>query len=133
MPPPGDSANVVRAAFDAFQRGDVDGVLARCDEAIAITQPPELVDAPSTQRGHAGVLEAFAVLPQQWDDFQVDVLDIAEERERVLVTTVNRGRSKDSGIEVETRFPFVFRVHAGKITDWRIFVREADARDAFEA
>jgi ketosteroid isomerase-like protein len=126
----GENAEVVRAAFEAFDRGDVEGVLARCDENITIRQPPELFDVPQAQRGHAGVLEAFAVWPEQWDDFRVEVLRVEEHGDRVLVTSVNRGRSKDTGIEVETRFSFVFRVRGGKITDWRIFLREEEAVEA---
>jgi ketosteroid isomerase-like protein len=129
----GENAAIVRAAFEAFERGDVDGVLARCDENIVIRQAPELFDVPSTQHGHAGVLEAFAIWPEQWDDFHVDVVRIAEHGEQVLVTTVNRGRSKDTGIEVKTPFSFVFRLHGGKVTEWDIYLREEDALEKLES
>ena len=128
-----DNAEVVRGAFTAFQKGDVDGVLARCDENIVIRQPPELFDAPSTQRGHAGVLEAFAVWPEQWDDFRIEILHMAEHGDQVLVTLLTRGRGKGTGIEVEGRFSFVFAVRDGKITDWRIYLREEEAREALSA
>jgi ketosteroid isomerase-like protein len=82
------------------------------------------------QRGHAGVLEAIALWPEQWDDFSVEVLRVEEHGDRVLVTSLNRGRSKDTGIEVETPFSFVFRLRDGKVTHWRIYLREEEAREA---
>ena len=47
-----------------------------------------------------------------------------------MVTTRQRGRGKDSGAEVETHFTFLFSVRNGKIAEWRIFMREEEAREA---
>jgi ketosteroid isomerase-like protein len=64
----------VKAAFDAFQQGDIDGVLRLCHENIEITQDVRLPGVPRHQYGHGGVLEAFALWPEQWDDFRVEIL-----------------------------------------------------------
>ena len=37
-----ENVEIVRNAFDAFSRGDIEGVLRLCDEDILITQPQEL-------------------------------------------------------------------------------------------
>ena len=50
--------------------------------------------------------------------------------DHVMVTTRQRGRGKDSGAEVETYFTFLFSIRAGKIAEWRIFMREAEALEA---
>jgi ketosteroid isomerase-like protein len=76
------------------------------------------------------VLEAFAIWPEQWDDFHIDILRVAAVDDHVLVTTLQRGRGKVSGVQVETRFTFLFSVRAGKITEWRMFIREEDALEA---
>jgi ketosteroid isomerase-like protein len=76
------------------------------------------------------VLEAFAIWPDQWDDFRIDILRVAAVDDYVLVTTLQRGRGKVSGVQVETRFTFLFSVRAGKITEWRMFIREEDALEA---
>jgi ketosteroid isomerase-like protein len=65
-----ENVEIVRNAFDAFTRGDIEGVLRRCDENILITQPQELPGVSRQQRGHSGVLEAFGIWPEQWNDFQ---------------------------------------------------------------
>lgn len=50
--------------------------------------------------------------------------------EQVVVTTDQSGRSKDTGIEVTAQFTFLFTLRDGKITEWRIFLREAEALEA---
>jgi ketosteroid isomerase-like protein len=120
----------VQAVFAAFEKGDMDGVLGLCHENIDITQPAELPGVSPRQHGHAGVLEAFAIWPEQWDEYRVDILRIADTSDHVMVTTRQRGRGKDSGVEVEARFTFLFSVRAGKIAVWRMFLREEDVLDA---
>jgi ketosteroid isomerase-like protein len=46
------------------------------------------------------------------------------------VATRQRGRGKQSGVEVEADFTFVFAVRDDKISEWRIFVHESQALEA---
>jgi ketosteroid isomerase-like protein len=122
-----ENVEVIRRAFDAYNRGDIATVLRLCDEEIVITQAPEVPGVPPQQRGHAGVLEAFGLWPDQWDDFEVSIERIvADPGDHVVVATHQRGRGKQSGVEVEADFTFVFTVRHGKIAEWRIFTRESD-------
>jgi ketosteroid isomerase-like protein len=121
------NVEIVQAAFRAFEQGDFEGILRLCDEDIEITQPAELPGVSPRQHGHAGVLEAFAIWPEQWDDYRIDILRVADMDDYVLVTTLQSGVGKGSGVRVETRFSFLFSVRAGKIAEWRMFMQEADA------
>jgi uncharacterized protein len=126
-----ENVEVVRAGFDAFRRGDIDALLRLCDENIVITQAPEVPGVSPQQYGHAGLLEAFAIWPEQWDDFRIDIERvIADPGDYVVVVTRQRGRGKQSGVEVDEEFPFVFAVRGGKITEMRIFLREDQALEA---
>jgi uncharacterized protein len=125
-----ENVEIVQAAFQAFESGDMEGVLRVCDEHVEITQAVELPGVSRHQYGHAGVLEAFALWPEQWDDFRIDILRISDTADQVIVTTLNRGRGKASGVQVETPFSFLFSIRAGKITEWRIFMREGEALEA---
>jgi ketosteroid isomerase-like protein len=126
-----ENIDVVRRAFDAFTRGDFEAVLRLCDDDIVVTQPPEVPGVPPKQHGHEGVLEAFAIWPEQWDDFRIEILRIvADPDDQVVVATRQRGRGKQSGVEVEAEFTFVFTVRQAKVTEWRIFVRESQALEA---
>ena len=126
-----ENVEIVRTAFAAFDRGDIDAVLRLCAEDIVITQPPELPDASPEQRGHRGVLEAFAIWPEQWEDYRIEILRIAPApADRVIVTTRTRGRGRQSGVEVDMEFSFVFTIRDARIREMRIYVREDDALEA---
>lgn len=125
-----ENVKVVQSTFDAWERGDTDSILRVCDEGIVVIQPPELPGVAPRQYGHAGVLEAFALWPEYWDDFRVEVLRTFDRGDQVVVTTAQSGRSKDSGIEVATQFTFLFTLGDRKITEWRMFMREAEALEA---
>jgi ketosteroid isomerase-like protein len=125
-----ENIEIVRNAFDAFTRGDLEGVLRLCDENIVITQPPELPGVSPQQRGHNGMLEAFGIWPEQWDDYQIEILRIADPGDYVVVTTKTKGRGKQSGVEVEMEFSLVFTVRDEKIVEWQIFMHEDQALEA---
>jgi ketosteroid isomerase-like protein len=125
-----ENVEIVRDAFDAFSRDDIEGVLRLCHENIVITQPPELPGATPQQHGHSGVLEAFEIWPEQWDDYRIEILGIADHGDHVLVTTRQRGRGKQSGIQVEMEIAFVFSVQNEKIVEMKIFMREDQALEA---
>jgi ketosteroid isomerase-like protein len=126
-----ENVEVVRTAIAAFDRGDFEDVLRLCDEDIVISQPPELPGAPAEQHGHRGVLDAYAVWPEQWDDYRIELLRIAAAPGgKVFVTMRTSGRGKQSGVEVEMDFSFVFTVRDRKISEWRLFVQEDQALQA---
>jgi uncharacterized protein len=130
------NVEVVRDAFDAYWRGDMDGVLALCAEDILVVQAPEVVatGVPPEQHGHDGVLEAFGIWPNQWEDFEIEIRRIvADPGDHVVVHTLQRGRGRQSGVDVEAEFFFTFAVRDGVIAEWRIFVDEAEALAAAAA
>jgi ketosteroid isomerase-like protein len=122
------NVRIVQAAFAAFERGDMDALLALCDEDIAIAQPPDLPGIPGEQRGHSGVLEALAIWPQEWEDYRSELGRIVADRgDLVVVTARTRGRGKQSGVHVEMDFTFVITVRDEKIVEWRLSMREDQA------
>jgi uncharacterized protein len=125
-----ENVEIVRNAFAAFTRDDIQGVLRLCDENIVVTQPPELPGVSPQQRGHSGVLEAFSIWPEQWDDYRIEILRIANPGDYVVVTARTGGRGKQSGVEVEMDFSFVFSVRDEKIVEMKIFMREDQALEA---
>ena len=122
---------IVRNAFAAFDRGDIEGVLRLADEDIVITQPPELPGVSPVQHGHRGLVEALAIWPKEWDDYRSEILNIAAAPGgKVFVSARTRGRGKQSGVEVAMEFSFVFTVRDAKISEWRLFVQEDQALEA---
>jgi ketosteroid isomerase-like protein len=125
------NVEIVRSGLAAFEKGDIEAVLRVCAEDIVITQPPELPGVAAEQHGHQGVLEALAAWPEQWDDYQIETLRIcAAPGDKVFVTQRTRGRGKQSGVDVEMDFSFVFAVSGGEIREWRLFIQEDHALKA---
>ena len=126
-----ENIDIIRSAFAAYDRGDIDGLLSFCAPDIVITQPADLPGVSPKQHGHQGVIEALGIWPAQWDDYWIEVLKIAPAPgEKVLVTTRTHGRGKQSGIEVAMDFSFVFTIRDSKISEWRLFTQEDEAREA---
>lgn len=122
---------IVQAAFAAYERGDIDAILRLCDEDVVITQPLDLPGIPVEQRGHSGVREALAVWPDQWDDYRSRLLRVvADPGDYVVVTARTSGRGKQSGVQVEMDFTFVFGVRDDKIVKWQLFMHEDEALKA---
>jgi ketosteroid isomerase-like protein len=65
--------------------------------------------------------------PSNGTIFHLDVTRIVDAGDRVLVTTIQHGRGKGSGVDVEMPFAFVFGVRDATIVEWQIFTREAEA------
>ena len=125
-----ENVEVVRAAIGAFVRGDYEGVLSLCDEDIEITQAVGFAGIPDKLHGHAGVLEAFDLWAEQWDDYQTEILRVADLGDYVMVAQMVRGRGKGSGVQVEMPLPLLFSVRTGKISEWHMFASEKEALKA---
>ena len=126
-----ENVEIVQAAFAAFERGDTEAVLQLCAEDIVITQPKELPGASRHQYGHPGVLEAFSIWPEQWDEYRIEPPQlVADPGDYVVVKARQRGRGKQSGVEVDMEFAFLFTVRGGKLAEWQIFVSEDQALEA---
>ena len=123
-----ENVEIVKKAFDAFARGDTEAILDLSDEEIVIVQPPELPGVPRRHHGREGVLEAFSLWPEQWDDYRVEAMEVvAEAGDHVVVRSRQSGRGKQSGIHVDVEFTFAFTIRDGKVVEWRIFLQESEA------
>src|SRR5436190_722101 len=126
-----ENVEIIRKAFAAFDQGDIEAVLRLCDEDVVITQPTEVPGIDPQQRGRQGVLEAFAIWPEQWDDFRIEVLGVTvAPADKVLANIRTLGRGKHSGVEVDMEFSFVFTLRNAKIVEWQLFLREDQAVEA---
>ncbi len=126
-----ENVDLVLQAFDAFTRGDIEAVLQMCADDVTITQAQELPGVPSQGHGREGVLEAFAYWPQQWDDYRFEVRGVvADPGDHVVVGIRERGRGKESGVDVQADFTFVFTVRDKAFIELRTFLTEGQALEA---
>ena len=131
MPPP-RNVEVVRAGYDAFNRGDMEAVLATLDPALEWWPA---TDEPITEpyRGHDGYLGLVGDIREYVPDLQAEIEEITAVGDHVITCLRFWGRGRDSGIPVEIRETNVARFRDGKIVEVREYREKAEALEAIQA
>jgi uncharacterized protein len=110
-----ENVEVVRAGYDDFNSGNIDGVLARYDADIEWVEPGG-GNAPSGSfRGADSVgQDVFAKVPDNFDEFSADPEDFRDEGDTVVVTGRFKGKAK-SGADLDASFEHVYELRDGKV------------------
>ena len=122
--------DVVRRSNDAFNRRDVETVVALSDPDIEIRDIPEL---PGSQifRGHEGLRELLALNWEPWEQVVVGVERLLEvDSETVLLLSRNRWTVRESGIDIVQPRGSIFTVRGGLIVRAQFY---ADQKLALKA
>jgi ketosteroid isomerase-like protein len=85
---------VIRAIYDAFERRDIDGVMAHLAEDVRLELPAtsRLAERHGPYIGHAGVREYFADLGRTWQELSLHARDIRAAPGAVVVFGYAEGR-----------------------------------------
>ena len=121
---------VVRRAYEAFNRGDIDGALAvlpstsvhhvRCDPRCF-----------GDLRGPEGFKRFVGSLLEQFDDVQFEINDvIGHDDDQLVFRHTNRGRGKRSGAETSWDVWQVVRFRDGKAVRAHAFTTKEEALEA---
>ena len=128
---PQEDVEVVRAAIDAYFRGDEPAMLQLVASDIIVTQFPDQADARD-YHGHQGLEQVMTGWIGTWEDWSIEILSVRDVGELVFVGARQRGRGKASGVPIEGEVTFVFTVHEGRIARWRMFRSEQQALKAVD-
>ena len=93
-----ENVDLVTGGYDDFNSGNIEGVTARFHPEIEWVEPGG-GNAPSgTFRGPDSVAnDVFAKIPENFDEFTVEVEDARDEGDTVVVTSRFKGKSKGGG------------------------------------
>jgi ketosteroid isomerase-like protein len=111
----GENTELVRAALEAFARGEFDQALEFAHPEIVSERVPPIPDA-QTYHGIDGVLQMYADWTADFDEFEMEPVEFEETGDRVIVEMVQRGTGKASGVPVVGRFWLAYTVAQGRIT-----------------
>lgn len=123
------NVELVRAMYEAYERGDFEAALATMDEEIEWSEPPDNPGA-TTFRGHEGVQQSLRHWIGAWDDYRYEIDELVDCGDRVLACTHQFGRGKGSGIEVSEEIFSVWTVRGGRIVRQQMFRDRAQAMEA---
>ena len=132
-----DNIDVVRKGYEAFGRGDMNGLLAQFDADIEWRTPgPADLPTAGDRRGHAGVQEFFQNLFAIVDIQRFETTQFVAQGDTVMVIGEDTSRVKATGTTLEFRFVHAFTVRNGKVvafdeyTDFSPLVAELRAAQA---
>lgn len=112
------NVEIVRAAYDAFGRGELDAVLDFCDPDIVIRDPER---TGTTFRGIEGLRRFWEEWFENWQEYLVEPNEFEEHGDQVLVRAAQIGRGKLSGVEIRQDLFNVFRLRDGRVVEYRLY------------
>ena len=123
--------NLVRRAFDAFNRRDAEALLG-CFH-------PDLEWRPAispggmegrTYSGHDGLLEWLAEVSESWETFEVRGVSFRPVGETVVVLGYHHARGRASGVEIDRELAQVWEIEGGKALRATAYATQAEALEA---
>jgi ketosteroid isomerase-like protein len=107
------NTDLLRAGYDAWNRGDLDGWLDLLDPDIVIRTSGAFPDFAPEYRGLERAGKFWRQMLEPWEDFRIEVEQIEEEGDIVAAGIRFVARGRDSGVDVELRFGSGIRVRDG--------------------
>jgi hypothetical protein len=115
-----ESVHIVKDAFAAIRRGDMQGLLALSVGGIEWIIPGEWPLA-GTYRGHAGVADLFQRASETVET-STEPREFVAQGDRVLVVGFSKGRVKATNRTFEDHWVFACTVRNGKVTNIREYI-----------
>lgn len=126
----GENADAVKARWDDFGKGDLDGAVSTTDESAEI-RIPETLPWGGTYKGPDGFKEMIQKFLSEFESVNPRPTAFleADDGETVIVTVEGVGKTK-TGNELSGRSVWLYKVKGGQIIDAEFFGDTAQARDA---
>jgi ketosteroid isomerase-like protein len=122
-----ENVEIVRRAFDAFEEGNVSGMLAlMADDLITHRPDPDR----ATCHGKDGFLQATADWIEGFQDWTAIPEQFIDAEDQVLVCVRQTARGEVSGVPVESEFWFVFTLRGGEIARLSFHSSKPEALEA---
>jgi ketosteroid isomerase-like protein len=128
---PERNTQVVRKAFDAFTRRDVEAMLRIMDPSVELYLPKTagLANEPMPYRGHDGVRRYFEHVEKVWERLEVFLHEYHETDDQVLVVGRVRAQGRDGRIE-DTPAHWVWEIEDGRIAKGSVYTDREEALTA---
>jgi uncharacterized protein len=126
------NVEMMRGLYEAFGRGDIEGVLAAFDPQIewreAEANPYEPDGSPWI--GGAAITDnLFVKLGSEWDGFTVSPVKFHDAGEVVAVELRYTGAYKATGKSIDAQACHIWKLRDGKITSFQQYVDTAQLQD----
>jgi ketosteroid isomerase-like protein len=115
-----ESKQVIQRMYDAFQRGDVDAILANLTDDFAWNMPGPAPFA-GQRSGREGMRQFFEEMGRGVEIDQFDVDEILSDGDKVVVLGRERAKIRATGATYESDFAHVYTLRGGRVSHGRVF------------
>jgi ketosteroid isomerase-like protein len=123
---------LIRGAFDAFNRGDIDAVIGRLDPEIDVSVAPGLAHA-GVWHGTDGFLEMLESWSEPFESLRNELLSLEfVDSEHVIAAMRQTAVGAGSGVPVEMDIFYLFGVRDLRLTRFHVCADRAAALAAIE-
>ena len=123
-----ENAELARQCVDAFNRRDLDALLALMDDEVE--GAPPLASIEGDYHGHAGIRRWWESLFEGLPDFTVEVVEVRDLGDLTVAVLRNRAHGAASDTPVEEMLWLVGEWRNRKAVWWHSFRSEAEALEA---
>ena len=109
----GDRVAEARANIDAFNRRDVDAIVATFAANVEWWPLRSATEGP--YRGHDGIRDWFADTAEQFEYMRATVDDVREEGDAVVLSGELRVKGRQSGASIDQPITWIFRYAGDKV------------------
>ncbi len=107
-----ENVELVRRGYEAYDKGDLDAVLATFHPEIEWKQ----VEQPEPAHGHQGVLSAWNEWSEPFEeDLRAEVQELIDAGDDVIAVVRHRGSGRHSGVKIDMRTYLVYTVENGRV------------------
>jgi ketosteroid isomerase-like protein len=124
-----ENVEIARGAFEAFNSADLEAAMRVADPEIEWDASRAAPDG-AVYRGRDEIQAAWMRFQMAWDEHSVEFECAFDNGDMVVLTYRERGRGKDSGIEVEQLSADLYEIHDGRIARVVSYTNLADALSA---
>jgi uncharacterized protein len=120
------NVDIVKGSYEAFGRGDLDGLIAALADDIQWTSPgPSDLPTAGLRVGHDQVRQFFGTIMELYEFLGFEPQRFIAQGDTVVVTGVDRIRVKATGNVVEETWAHVFTIANGKIATFQEYIDTA--------
>jgi ketosteroid isomerase-like protein len=126
MPMKSENVEIVRRAHEALNTGDIDALVALCDEGFRLDMSDRVFN-PAVYEGHDGIRRFYSEVRDVWERYVWDPEELIKAGPDVVALIRSTGRGRGSGVEVDRETAMVWSVRDGQAIALRFFRDRGDA------
>jgi ketosteroid isomerase-like protein len=125
-----ENVEIVRAAFHAFNRGDLDAAIADAAPDAEYVATGAIPGVGRVYRGPDGFRRFLEGFWSEFIDARIELHELIETGNQALASTTLRGRGKQSGVEANWQIWTLWTLRNGKVARGQSFVSRGEALEA---